>query len=143
MTTRIFVYGTLKRGYGNNYHIENAKFIGPAISVQPVYKMGTGGFPIVWEDGEGGAFLKGEVYEVNDAELADCDRLEGHPRSYKREERTFNLLPSDSPTYPGDNRPLPLTAWVYLWQGNEQSRRRWRPVEPKDNVLDWERPEWA
>lgn len=138
---RLFVYGTLKRGHDNNERLlSEAKFIGPALSAQPVYKMVTGGYPIVWEAGESGAFLKGEVYEVDDKTLAACDRLEGHPRMYRREERTFNLLPpSEEPNYPGPNKPLPLTAWVYLWP-QEMNSDHWTSVEPKNRILDWERP---
>lgn len=137
MTHRIFVYGTLKQGYGNYSRLlrDHAKFIGPAQSVQRVYQMHTGGFPAVWEIGEGGAFLKGEVFEVDDRVLARCDSLEGHPRMYKRVQRTFNLLPSSVPSYPGPNKPIPLTAWVYLWQHGAEFGTYVQPGP--GNILEW------
>ncbi|MET4238598.1 gamma-glutamylcyclotransferase family protein [Bradyrhizobium sp. RT10b] len=76
---RVFVYGTLKRGQGNFGRLEAATFCGDAVTVAK-YWMLDGGFPVVLElpEGEEGHPVKGEVFEVNDAELADLDRLEGY-----------------------------------------------------------------
>jgi len=38
MTHRVFVYGTLKRGYPNNPLLEGSQFLGEAVTV-PTYKM--------------------------------------------------------------------------------------------------------
>ena len=41
---KLFVYGTLKRGYGNNRLLREATFIGPAISKSAMYRMYSTGF---------------------------------------------------------------------------------------------------
>ena len=127
----VFVYGTLKRGYPNNsILLRNAKFLGPAVSVQPVYKMETQGFPAIWEVGEAGNFVRGELYEVSEEQLARCDNLEGHPHMYCRQARTFRL-PND--------RDRVMSAWVYLWN-NKYGRFQGEPVLPENGHLSWDRP---
>lgn len=82
MSTRIFVYGTLKRGGGNwRYHLKGkAKFITEAQIHGTMYHLG--GFPAISLHGDGN--IHGEIFEVDDDTLASCDRLEGHPRWYVR-----------------------------------------------------------
>ena len=45
----LFVYGTLKKGWDNHGRIRDAKFVGPAISVEDDYQMQDVGFPILWQ----------------------------------------------------------------------------------------------
>lgn len=98
MLKRVFVYGTLKKGFGNHRLLENAKYVGEAETVFPVYTMfDIGSFPGVVQGGE--TMIKGEVYDVNDEEFANLDRLEGYPSMYTREEID---------TTKGK-------AWMYLW----------------------------
>jgi gamma-glutamylaminecyclotransferase len=119
----VFVYGTLKRGYGNNERcLAESKFIGEAVSVGANFEMQRTGFPIIWEVPEGGAKVAGEIFQVTPADVARCDRLEGHPHMYKRERREF--VTSDGKRD---------TAWVYLWQGEHYGE----PVAPNDGVLTW------
>lgn len=114
--TFMFVYGTLKRGYGNNARcLAKSKFVGEAVSVGNDYVMASIGPPILWEDPKDNYFTRakarGEIFEVGGDDLARCDRLEGHPYAYKREEREF--------TVNGET----VKAWVYLWQRPGASRR--------------------
>jgi gamma-glutamylaminecyclotransferase len=109
-----FFYGTLKRGYGNNERcLAQAKFLGKAISVEANYIMQEIGFPIIWQNNLSPkkGQVTGELFEITDKMLADCDRLEGHPNMYKREEREFALTGRKGGT---------ITAWVYLWQGPKE-----------------------
>jgi gamma-glutamylaminecyclotransferase len=102
-THTIFVYGTLKRGYGNYERLlKNATFLGDAISVDVNYQMTAGGFPFLAKTKTGHA-VKGQLFRVNAAQFAACDRLEGHPHFYHREEHLFKLPSGEQ-----------VKAWVYL-----------------------------
>src|SRR3954464_9788743 len=81
----VFVYGTLKKGYGNNRLLTNAEFVGN-FATEPNYRIFcNGSFPYLIQVGEGsGVSVEGEIYKVSDQELARCDRLEGHPEMYER-----------------------------------------------------------
>jgi gamma-glutamylcyclotransferase (GGCT)/AIG2-like uncharacterized protein YtfP len=74
MTHRVFVYGTLKRGYPNNPLLEGSEFLGEAAAV-PTYKMVETCFPVIMPDPSGKP-VAGEVYAVDDATLARLDQLE-------------------------------------------------------------------
>ena len=75
---KVFVYGTLKQGHGNNRLLEGSLFCGKAIT-NNTFKMYDGGFPYVVDDNTiGGNYpVIGEVYEVDDATLKRLDGLEG------------------------------------------------------------------
>lgn len=107
MSQLLFVYGTLKRGYGNYLRfLKEARFLGEAVSVDMDYVM-TGAdasFPMLYSArkhaSSGLAF--GEVFEVTNEQLQNCDRLEHHPNWYRREQRKFVV----------GNKVV--TAWVYI-----------------------------
>jgi gamma-glutamylcyclotransferase (GGCT)/AIG2-like uncharacterized protein YtfP len=90
--TTIFVYGTLKRGYGNWERLlkDRAEFLGEAVSIDKTYAMWLTGFPLLADTRNGsGSYVVGELFEVSDEVLSDLDRLEGHPGWYCREPRRF------------------------------------------------------
>jgi len=79
-TEYYFVYGTLKRGYGNNRIFQNsptAKFIEEAVT-EPKYNLyHLGGFPGVTENGN--TSIHGEIWAVSDEETKKrLDMLEGY-----------------------------------------------------------------
>lgn len=126
--TYLFVFGTLKRGYGNNARcLDGAKFLGEAISVEANYVMQRIGFPILWQDNttKKAAKVSGEIFDVSPEHIAVCDRLEGHPRMYKREQREFHIG-----HYAGKRI---ITAWVYLWQQNHTGD----PMKPVNGAYEW------
>lgn len=85
---KVFVYGTLKRGFGNNAYylapdedgVAKSEFLGED-SIDGMVMRSLGGFPGV-SRGEG--TVHGEVYEVGAEVLRSLDRLEGHPHFYIR-----------------------------------------------------------
>lgn len=87
----VFVYGTLKAGYGNHRLIQWARKVWQ--TVLPFLAMTWFGFPQVSFDITGTSNKKiiGEVYEIDDAQLANCDALEGHPSFYTRIEMPTDL----------------------------------------------------
>lgn len=88
---KIFVYGTLKRGFANHYLLENnfdgaASFItkGHTKEAFPLV-VGTDAYiPFMLPLKGQGKQVYGEIYEVNRNVLSLLDDLEDHPTWYKR-----------------------------------------------------------
>ena len=80
MTTRLFIYGTLKRGDCRAPLLADAAYLGQAVTT-PRYKLYTHGpYPALVEAaaiGQPGLAIHGELYEVDDATLARLDEEEG------------------------------------------------------------------
>lgn len=76
---KIFVYGTLKRGYHNHYLLDGKKGKDAYAYGMEMYEGP--GFPFVKE---GDGIIMGELYEVDSNTLDKLDRLEGHPYFYRR-----------------------------------------------------------
>lgn len=113
----VFVYGTLRKGHGNNRLLPEDTFIGTATTEDGYVMTAYSGFPAVYfptyEDGDEGTIITGELYEVDDATLERLDGLEGHPRWYRREQ--VNVMVD------GDDPSLGFTsAWIYIMQGERQ-----------------------
>lgn len=88
---RIFVYGTLKRGYRLHHHLAGQTFVGEARTV-PAYRL----FRIDWfpalVDAREGQAIEGEVWEVDAAGLIELDDVEEvHDGLYER--RRIHLQP--------------------------------------------------
>ncbi len=73
-----FVYGTLKKGYGNhNFHLGGSKFLGE-FTTEPKYTLFDGGFPVVERGGE--TAIQGELYLCeNERQISSTFQLEGCP----------------------------------------------------------------
>lgn len=126
---RVFVYGTLKRGYRNNYILERAEFVGSGQTVAKC-RLFNAGFPVLRrrakKDGEWNAPVRGEVFNVTDEEtMQRLDRLESEGRMYHRRKKKIRLDDGTvilANTYVGDtgywqNRaPLyPAPQSAYEW----------------------------
>ena len=70
MTHRVFVYGTLKKGFWNNPLLKGCEFVGGAVSV-PTYSIISVShavitlFPVI-RPSENGKPVAGEIYTVDD-----------------------------------------------------------------------------
>lgn len=101
----VFVYGTLKRDYGNNYLLTNSKFICEAFTLQKflLYDIG---FPYaipVAKNHKEGAYIKGELYKLDSVlTLERLDWLEGYPEHYRR--KIIKVICKDKKVY---------KAWIY------------------------------
>lgn len=74
--TKVFVYGTLKRGCPNSCLLETSEFI-KSTKTKPEYTMlDLGYFPAVLEGGN--TSITGEIYEVDDKVLEALHNLEGY-----------------------------------------------------------------
>lgn len=101
MSITVFVYGTLKRGCKNHSILKSARFLGEA-KITGATMLDLGPFPcVIPGDGE----VKGEIYQVNPAQLRMLDILEGHPNLYER-----HLTPL------GDDH----FAWTYFLSPKQQ-----------------------
>ena len=73
---KLFVYGTLKRGFCRHKAIAEQTFLGPARTASRYLMYNVGSFPGLVHATDG-AEIEGELYEVDDALLAVLDRIEG------------------------------------------------------------------
>lgn len=129
--SRVFVYGSLKRGQPNHHWLAGAIWLGEA-SLDGVQLFDLGPFPMAvgrapsqWD---GIHPLRGELYRVDGAILQRLDRLEGAPRLFER-----HWLPASD----GAN------AWVYLGRA---AQVRHAPQIPSGHwegprLARWQRPE--
>ena len=70
----LFVYGSLKRGFGNHRLMTDAVYLGPGvIEGYDMYSLRY--FPAIVE---GNDEVYGELYKVSEKELAAIDELEGY-----------------------------------------------------------------
>lgn len=89
MPHRVFVYGTLKRGFPNHALMRAATFIDTGLTIEryPMIVQGRGFSPVMLPEPGQGHRIVGEVWEVDDAQLAALDVLETThlPTGYIRE----------------------------------------------------------
>lgn len=105
---KIFVYGTLKRGYSNHHLLEGQQLVGEYYSFSQSFKMiDLNGFPGVIQSNDG-AYVTGEIYQVDDVTFSNLDRLEGYPSMFSREKFIFIQ----------DYRDETEEAWMYLYNNN-------------------------
>lgn len=100
----VAVYGTLKVGNGNFYSLLGAdNYTTSGVTVNK-YPMLSNGIPYVSsKPSVDGNHISVDIMKVSDEELADLDRLEGHPDWYKRETTEIEL--SDGSI---------ISAWLYF-----------------------------
>lgn len=88
---KVFVYGTLKKGFANHYFMQNrrngvAHFIttGHTKDAFPLVVGTDASIPFMLPVKNQGKQVHGEVYEVDENVLSELDDLENHPTWYKR-----------------------------------------------------------
>lgn len=85
---RVFVYGTLKTGRGNNRWFLSDSTLRGRARIDGQWRMvDLGGFPAVLQcaDEAKRTPICGEVWLVDKDTMRELDRLEGYPEFYKRE----------------------------------------------------------
>lgn len=82
----VFVYGTLKRGFANSHLLDRATLIGAFRTLvrYPLVVAGKYNSPCLLDLPDMGNRVKGEVFAVDDATLADLDHLERVGTNYNR-----------------------------------------------------------
>jgi len=88
MGVRVFVFGTLKEGFPNFHVNRGTRVPGDFVTVQPypLYLIGERRSPWMLDQPGTGQNVRGQVFEVDDAALAQMDVLErvGEPDGYRR-----------------------------------------------------------
>jgi gamma-glutamylcyclotransferase (GGCT)/AIG2-like uncharacterized protein YtfP len=97
----MFFYGSLKRGFHNNWIIEpDCKFVGSGVT-KPIFQMYSRGmYPVLTR---GKKSILGEVFSINDTTLEIIDELEMNGFCYKREPTLVRLT----------NKQC-VNAWIYI-----------------------------
>ncbi len=97
IVTRVFVYGTLRRGERNHHVLAGAPRLGRHTTRAEYTLYDTGAYPAATAPGT--TAVRGEVYTVDAATFEALDVLEDYPMLYTRRriETPFGR------------------AWIYLW----------------------------
>lgn len=132
VTPLVFVYGTLKHGYGNwRWCLSDEKYLGPAVTADR-FVMGNVGFPYIFpEDKVSGLvdddLLKpvlGDLFQVSHEDtITKLDRLEGEGYHYHRK-----LVQ----TTHGD------TVWIYMNLDWQDLRRCYKCETTEDGEWKWD-----
>lgn len=108
-TTKVAVYGTLRKGQGNSSLLGGAMGLGK-VQLQGYEMYTAGGFPVCYRTADKRETIVAELYDVHSIEtLQRLDGLEGHPDWYRREVVSTPLGP----------------AWIYIMtdQGYKQNSK--------------------
>ena len=117
MMHKVFVYGSLKQGFGNHGILTGALYLATTWTQAQTFKMlSLGHFPGVQEGGSHA--IEGELYEVDNHTLYQLDKLESNGSLYQRVE---TLLANGE------------TAWMYILLVQPKWSRSDRGVESTDN----------
>jgi gamma-glutamylcyclotransferase (GGCT)/AIG2-like uncharacterized protein YtfP len=158
--TKVFVYGTLKKGLGNHHHLTYSNLLGRATTTEPYYLYGTGRpFPYLLGEASKipsieapGHLVEGEVYEVTDGVLTGLDRLEGVPHHYVKHQVSVNLNGKveqvatyikasieafdEQQTFISNWSPTPTPTYVPLFETDEETLIRLCDYDLVANDLD-------
>ena len=113
----LFVYGTLKKGYGNHRIIQKSEYSWDFISVQK-FDLSDYGFPCLYPN-DHGKKAKGEIYKLTKEDFIFTDRLESNGSLYRREIQKFY------------NCNKAVDAWIYIIITPGM------PIEVEDEIIDW------
>ena len=108
----VFVYGTLKKGFGNNRLLSNAKYLGRAKTIDKYRMYSNGGFPVL-KLSDDGAIVSGEIYAVTPAELLNTDALEANGVMYQRHKRQMTLYKNYHNSELLTDKTLLDDVWIY------------------------------
>lgn len=130
MENKVFVYGSLKSGFGNHglfRHYDDNTFLGEAKTSQNTFDMFSfGAYPACVREALEGYKIQGEVYLVGPNTLHALDRLEGNGTFYNREMVSVTM----------DEDGTTTQAWMYLlFDGVPKSRTRVKIIQ--EDTLTW------
>lgn len=134
----VFVYGTLKQGYGNNRLLSSSEYLG-TFETEELFLLGDVGFPYAFtrevfkKDAEVTDYFKpvlGEVYQVTDPKVMEhLDLLEGYGEGddFNHYERRRAPI-----------KELDIEPWMYV-QPNPYFLNRIKLCQEYEGVWTWER----
>lgn len=125
--TRVFVYGTLKRGIHNHHLLADAQYVGQAYTID-TFRMHDVGFPVIrFSDHPDAKSVFGEVYDVNDRCLRSLDRLENEGVMYDRKQ--INVILEQERRQP--DTTITVDANVAVYVGND---KYWDQHQPREFI---------
>lgn len=80
---KVFVYGTLKKGFHANYMMQPGLLINSNLSIKGLKMYSNGSYPMAVK-GTDKDKVTGELWDIPDNNLVHLDRYEGHPTLFKR-----------------------------------------------------------
>lgn len=121
MKSKVFVYGTLMRGYGNHSLLNNSSYLGEG-QLQGYSMYHVSSFPGIVKSDTNNC-IKGELYEVTPEELKRLDRLEGEGHLYKRVTEEIKMAGQGL-----------VHAFTYVWLGSVKNCQEvietpWEPLK--------------
>jgi gamma-glutamylcyclotransferase (GGCT)/AIG2-like uncharacterized protein YtfP len=84
MSTRVFFYGTLKRGQRSHHLLRDQEFLGEAKTLCCYRLYDCGQHPALVDDPRNGIAIHGEIWRVSDETLEKLDEYEGVPDYFSR-----------------------------------------------------------
>ena len=135
MTTAVFVYGTLKRGFPNHRLLARARPLGEARTRErfPLAVAGPWFVPVLLRRPGEGHRVRGELYAVDAETLAALDALEGvdEPDGYERDRIELSSEPGgetvEAEVYFKREPPGRLhTGWLEDYQDRRYVTHDWR-----------------
>lgn len=94
---RVFVYGTLKQGF-RNFHVNRGRRLGAdfvTVQAWPLYVIGPFGLPWMVHAPGRGLRVAGQLFEVDEAGLAEMDWLERVNDADWYTRRALDVVPRD------------------------------------------------
>lgn len=138
----VFVYGSLKRGFGNHSIIRHSGgiFLGQGRTAEKKFDMlSMSAFPACYIGGE--YHIAGELYAVDNRCLGSLDMLEGNGHFYTRKEVMVEITERDGL----GTASFKVPAWMYLVDRPEREGHWFASSHHRDNedpgsdTLDWNR----
>jgi len=137
---RLFVYGTLKGGFGLNPILgAERKFVGHGRLVG-YWMFHLGRYPAIIKANDDLWAVQGEVYDITEENLARVDQAEGHPSFYQRVQVEIPYFGKcqtyvQSPEMLFEGKPfIPSGRWTHP----EQSSFRWhRDIKAGETFVPW------
>ena len=116
---KLFIYGTLKRGFSANHLLQGQDYLGEVHTIAQYRLYQISWHPGLMRDEENGIEVHGELWAVDEATLAKLDEYEGVPHWFTRDfiaiaDRVGDVqayffngpVPDDAAS--GDRWPLPV-----------------------------------
>lgn len=122
---KIFVYGSLKKGFHNHHILDKADFLGKGETVEryPMFEVEKEEYPYLLDIFHYGAEnIVGEVYEVDEKLLKRIDYFEGVPEYYFRKTIQIKLegLVVDAEVYFFKEIRIPEKTPLKVWEKNNE-----------------------
>jgi gamma-glutamylaminecyclotransferase len=124
---KVFVYGSLKKGFHNSELLEDAVFLGEFKTKDYFKMLDLGSYPAIYFDEEGFR-VRGELYEIDEDMQRQLDYLEGYPKFYNRKEVDLVDFGDKASIYFFDSDKFNTDSFVY--------------IEPEKGTLNWENKSW-